>query len=605
MSKTKVFTRGAIAAAVASLLAAPSVIANDEERVIVAFQPGAKAAVQQAVERAGGRTVVDLSNDNAMAIKVPAQALRGLERNPNVLYIEEDVKRELYSTEFEPNLPYGIMMVQADQVSAALAGNRKVCVIDSGYDLGHPDLQTSGVDGVFDSGTGNWFTDENGHGTHVTGTIAALANGLGVVGVVPNGQLNIHVVKVFSESGWAYSSSLIAAADQCANYGSNVINMSLGGSFSSTTERNAFQRLNDDGVLSVAAAGNGGNNRHSYPASYPAVYSVAAVDRDGNHASFSQYNNEVEIAAPGVDVMSTVPRGMGQLSLFSAGSGTYSAIAMDGSPEGEGSGALIDCGLGTSTCQGAQGNVCLMERGQISFADKVLACQNGGGVAAVVYNNESGPLNGTLGGVSVNIPAVGISQADGQTALGSVGSSASVSVGASDWASYNGTSMASPHVAGVAALVWSHFTECTNDEIRAALNATAEDRGAAGRDNYYGHGIVKAKAAYDYLTANGCAGGDNGGGDDDNGGDNGGDDGASITLSASTYKVQGRARADLTWSGADSSSVTIFRNGSSVATVANTGSYTDVTNLRGSGTLTYKVCEAGTQTCSDDVTVSY
>ncbi|RUO27481.1 S8 family serine peptidase [Aliidiomarina sanyensis] len=607
MINKKHFSRAALAAAVSSVLLAPTALANDEERVIVAFQPGAKAAVQQAVERAGGRTVVDLSNDNAMAIMVPSQALQGLQRNPNVLYVEEDVKRELYSSEFEPNSPYGIVMVQADQVSAALAGNRKVCVIDSGYDLGHPDLQTSGVDGVFDSGTGNWFTDENGHGTHVTGTIAALQNGLGVVGVIPNGQLNIHVVKVFGANGWAYSSNLIAAADQCANYGSDIINMSLGGSFSSTTERNAFDRLNDAGVLSIAAAGNGGNNRHSYPASYPAVMSVAAVDRDGNHASFSQFNNQVEIAAPGVDVMSTVPRGMGQLSLFSAGGSTYSAIAMDGSPDGDVSGSLVDCGLGTSTCQGAQGNVCLMQRGQVSFADKVLACQNGGGVGAVIYNNESGPLNGTLGNVSVNIPAVGISQADGQAALSSVGSSASVTVGASDWASFNGTSMASPHVAGVAALVWSHFTECTNDEIRAALNATAEDRGAAGRDNYYGHGIVKAKAAYDYLTANGCAGGNNGGGDDDNGGDNGGGDepGASITLSATTYKVQGRARADLTWSGADSSSVTIFRNGSSVATVANSGSYTDVTDLRGSGTLTYRVCEAGTQTCSDEITVSY
>lgn len=285
---------------------------------------------------------------------------------------------------------------------------------------------------------------------------------------------------------------------------------------------------------------------------------------------------------------------------------------MGGSPNGEASGALVDCGLGTSTCQGAQNNVCLIERGQVSFADKVLACQNGGGVGAVIYNNEAGPLSGTLGGVTVSIPALGISQADGQAALGSIGSSASVSVGASDWAAFNGTSMASPHVAGVAALVWSYFTECSNDEIRAALNATAEDRGTAGRDNLYGYGIVKAKDAYDYLTANGCAGGDNGGGDDgdtgggDDGDTGGGDDGnTNITVSGTTYKERGRVSTDLTWSGADSSSVTIFRNSSSVATVSNTGSYTDATNIRGGGTLTYKVCEAGTQTCSDEITVSY
>lgn len=611
---TKMIKLTTLSAAIAAVLVGPVAAANDVERVIVGFQPGAKANVQAMVERNGGQKVVDLSNDNAMAITIPAQALRGLQNNPNVLYVEEDVKRELFSSEFEPNAPYGISMVQADQVSAAVASNRTVCVIDSGYDLGHPDLQTNAVTGVWDSGTGNWYTDENGHGTHVTGTIAALANGIGVVGVVPNGQMNLHIVKVFGANGWAYSSSLIAAADQCANYGANVINMSLGGSFSSTTERNAFARLNNDGVLSIAAAGNDGSTRSSYPASYDAVVSVAAIDRNKQHASFSQRNSQVEIAAPGVDVMSTVPRGMGQLSLFNVGGSSYGAIAMDGSPDGDVSGALVDCGLGTSTCQGVQNSICLIERGQVSFADKVLACQNGGGRGAVIYNNEAGDLNGTLGNVSVNIPAVGISQESGQSAKNHLGSTAQVNVGASHWASFNGTSMASPHVAGVAALVWSHFPECTNNEIRAALNATAEDLGASGRDNLYGYGLVQAKDAYDYLMSNGCAagggnggddGGDTGGGDDD-GDTGGGDDGATnFSISATSYKVRGRVSVDLTWSGANSSSVTIFRNGSSVATVANTGSYTDNTGRNGSGSFTYKICEAGTSTCSDEISVTY
>lgn len=617
MSFSKSVLALGIGAVVGSSMMLPAFASAEHERVIVTFQPGSKAAVQRSVERVGGRQVVDLSRHNAMAIEIPANALRGLENNPNIILLEEDAKRELFSSEFEPGAPYGISMVQADQVSAQLASGRTVCVIDSGYDMGHPDLQTNFVTGEFDSGTGNWYTDENGHGTHVTGTIAALQNGLGVVGVVPNGELNLHIVKVFGASGWSYSSSLVAAADQCADYGAQVINMSLGGSRAVTTERNAFQRLNDQGVLSIAAAGNDGSTRYSYPASYDSVMSVAAIDRDMQHASFSQRNDQVEISAPGVDVLSTVPRGMGQISTFTAGGSTFSALGMDGSPDGNASGTLVNCGLGTSTCQGAQGAVCLMERGQISFADKVLACQSGGGVAAVIYNNESGPLSGTLGNVSVSIPAVGISQADGQAALSVVGQSANVTLGAGDWASFNGTSMAAPHVAGVAALVWSHFQECTNDEIRTVLKQTALPLGPS---NSYGAGVVQAKAAYDYLTQNGCAGsgdtgggddGDTGGGDDgdtgggDDGDTGGGDDGADITASASTYKVRGVVHTDVSWSGATSSQVTIFRNGSAVATVANSGSFTENTGLRGGGSLTYQVCEAGTSVCSDSITVAY
>lgn len=602
MSFKKQTTRSVLALSAIAAAVSFSANANDsEERVIVGFTPGAQGNVEQVVQAAGGRKEVDLRRHNAMAITVPSQALNGLANNPNVTYIEEDAKRELYSTEFEPNAPYGIGMVQADLVSDAAAGNRTVCVIDSGYDLGHPDLQTSGVTGEFDSGTGDWFTDENGHGTHVTGTIAALANGLGVVGVMPNGKINLHVVKVFSDSGWSYSSSLVAAADQCADYGSNVINMSLGGGRATNTERNAFQSLQDAGVLSIAAAGNDGTTQYSYPASYDAVVSVAAIDSDKALASFSQRNDQVEISAPGVDVLSTVPRGMGQISMFTAGNSSFSANAMDGSPEGNPAGELMDCGLGTSTCADAVGKVCLMERGEISFADKALACEDGGGVAAVVYNNESGALSGTLGNTNVNIPVVGISDTDGAAALNDVGQMAEVSVGASDWAYFNGTSMASPHVAGVAALVWSHFTECSAVQIRDVLNNSAQDLGTSGRNNEFGYGLVQAQAAVNYLNNNPC----DGSGDDGTGGDDGNVD-SPITATADAYKVRGRVSVDVSWTGAESNQVTVARNGSVVATVnTSAGSYTDETGINGSGTFTYQVCEAGTDICSDEIDVTY
>lgn len=506
--------------ACSSVLAASAQAANDKERVIVAFKPGNKAAIESAVAKAGGQKNVDLSRYNAMSITVPANALKGLKNNPNVEYVEADEKRHLMASEYEPNQPYGISQVQADLVSDAAAGNTKVCIIDSGYDLGHPDLQSAGVDGSYDSGTGNWYTDENSHGTHVAGTIAALANGTGVVGVLPNGNINLHIVKVFNADGWGYSSSLIAAADECAAAGANVINMSLGGDRGSKTEERAFGDLDSQGILSVAAAGNAGNTRHSYPASYDAVVSVAAVDEAKQVASFSQQTNQVELSGPGVAVLSSVPRGMGERSEVTVSSTAYDNLAMDGSAKGSASGALTDCGIGDQTCSGASGNICLIERGSISFAEKVQACESGGGVGAIIYNNEPGVVSGTLGETVTSIPSVGISDTDGASLMNQLGASATVSVENSDWAFFDGTSMATPHVVGVAALVWSHYSECSNGDIRSALASTAEDLGTVGRDDAYGYGLVQAKAAYDYLATNGCAG-DTGG--SDGGTDDGGD----------------------------------------------------------------------------------
>ena len=166
----------------------------------------------------------------------------------------------------------------------------------------------------------------------------------------------------------------------------------------------------------------------------------------------------------------------------------------------------------------------MIERGVVSFAEKVQACEAGGGVGTVVYNNEPGVLLGTMGDYVASIPAVGVSDTDGAALLGQIGNNTTVGVTDSDWAYFDGTSMATPHVAGVAALVWSHHTTCSNDDIRNALAATAKDLGAAGRDTMYGHGLVQAKDAVDYLTTNGC-GGSTGG--DTGGGDTGGDDGGS------------------------------------------------------------------------------
>ena len=124
-------------------------------------------------------------------------------------------------------------MVQAAQVPSNNVPNQKVCVIDTGYDIGHPDLQNTsigGYSGSFGVNAGPWDQDGHGHGTHVAGTIAAIGNnGMGVVGVVPTGDMQLYIVRVFNNSGgWAWTSSILAAVEACVDAGSNVVSMSLG-----------------------------------------------------------------------------------------------------------------------------------------------------------------------------------------------------------------------------------------------------------------------------------------------------------------------------------------------------------------------------------------
>jgi serine protease len=488
-----------------------------DARYIVKFRAGRSAAAQGALRAAGAQVVLSLDEQDAVAVRIPAAALNGLTRNPNIEYIEQDVIREPYAWANVPAsgsevLPYGIQMVQADKIAPSSPGNRKLCIIDSGYSDQHDDLRDyTGTDltaKLTDSGSGTWNQDSCGHGSHVAGTIAALAdNGTGVVGVNPG--VALHIVKVFGNNAleggsclWTYSSTLVNALNSCRDAGANVVSMSIGGTFKSRTEELAFNDANKKGVLSIAAAGNAGNNATSYPAGYASVMSVAAVDANEAKGSFSQSNKDVEVAAPGVAVLSTTP--WVDLNTLGAGSTTWSGGRLDGAPRTTAVGSLVDGDLCTSA--GAwSGKVVLCRRGSISFADKVANVQVGGGVAAVVYNSAAsdptcGVYSGTLGTQpTTTIAAITLSCLDGAAALAAVGSSGTVksvfSVPDSGYEAWDGTSMATPHVSAVAALIWSCHPSKTNQEIRNAVTSTARDKGASGRDSSYGFGIVQAKTA--------------------------------------------------------------------------------------------------------------
>jgi subtilisin family serine protease len=338
---------------------------------------------------------------------------------------------------------------------------------------------------------------------------------------------------------------------------------------------------------------------------------VGANDADNQIADFSQFpscttgrgkratTDEticVEVTAGGVDTLSTYPAGMATSASLAADGTGFATSSMENA--GNASGTAYYMGTAESVDAGAAGKICMIDRGNISFYDKVNNCENSGGIGAVIINNEAGMLYATLGETNdTTIPAVGAALEDRSALLSST--TIDIAIGTSDYGFMSGTSMATPAVSGIAALVWSNHPECTGTEIRDALKATAEDQGASGHDVYFGHGIVKAADADAYLTANGCAGGgDNGGGTTP-----GGDD---ISLSTSGYKSKGTKYIDLSWSGAATSTVDVYRNGSKVGSVANTNSYTDTITTKGGGTYTYQVCEAqSTTVCSNNSTVTF
>jgi serine protease len=187
------------------------------------------------------------------------------------------------------------------------------------------------------------------------------------------------IARVFGDDGIQSFSFILQAAEWCGDNGARTINMSLGTRSKSIAGSQIFQELRNEGVLVVASAGNSGDNTKDYPASYDDVVSVAAINDSNKRARFSQFNDQVNLSAPGVQILS--------------------------STAGEG------------------------------------------------------------------------------------------------YSKYDGTSMASSHVAGVAAKIWAARPQCTNEQVREALQNTALDLGDAGRDDMFGFGLVQAVDAYNYLLA--------------------------------------------------------------------------------------------------------
>lgn len=334
----------------------------------------ANGSGRESVTAIGGNILREFSFINALHAELPKTAVEKLAEAPGIAYVELDYTAQAYAQ----TLPWGIDRVNAPDVHAAgfQGSGIKVAVLDTGIMTSHEDLHVAG--GYDTTGIGS-YTDNNGHGTHVAGTIAALNNTVGVIGAAPAAQL--YAVKVLDSSGSGTYTDIIEGIQWAINNDMDVINMSLGGSVGSTALEDACDAAYNAGILLVAAAGNSGTSTGTtecigYPAKYSSVMAVGSTDSNDVRSYFSSTGSTLEIMAPGSSIYSTT------------------------------------------------------------------------------YNGGYGTMSGT--------------------------------------------SMASPHVAGVAALVWSAKTSLTNVQLRNALNETANDM---WNDPWrYGNGLVDAWAAYQYVT---------------------------------------------------------------------------------------------------------
>jgi len=363
-------------------------------RKIVVFSRGMSEAAQDAlIQRFGGRSLRRLDIIHGMAVLLPPRAVAAIQASPGVVRVEDDLQVTALPkppgkgkgpkpkpTPAPETLPWGVDRVDAELAWGESTGaNVRVAIIDSGIDKDHPDLAVAGGRNVANGRPNNW-NDKCGHGTLVAGTVAALDNEIGVIGVAPGADL--YAVRVLNRSCSGWVSDLIAGLQWSMDNNMQVINMSLGLGSDVQSLHDAIIAAHNQGIVLVAAAGNDGpgDDTVDYPAKYPEVIAVSATDPSDAIATFSSRGPEVELAAPGVNILST-------------------------------------------------------------WVDRTYR------------------------------------QADG-------------------------TSMASPHVAGTAALIIAANPGLSADGVRTALRSTADDLGVTGRDDLYGYGLADAEEAVTGVETN-------------------------------------------------------------------------------------------------------
>ena len=253
-----------------------------------------------------------------VSLSLTNQEIAALRSNPNVAMIEEDgvcyALPEAIIFEGQPaplaeTVPVGVQQVKAPPAWGCSRGRgMKVAILDTGIDWNHPDLKPN-FKGAVSFVPGETPMDGHSHGTHCAGTVGAAMNGSGVVGVAP--EVGLYAVKVLANNGNGNWSWLISGLSWCVQNKIHIASMSLGGGGAPAALETMCNAAFNAGVLLVAAAGNSGPGMNTVlqPGKYKNVIAISAIDSANVIASFSSRGPEVELSAPGVQVLSTIPGG--------------------------------------------------------------------------------------------------------------------------------------------------------------------------------------------------------------------------------------------------------------------------------------------------------
>jgi len=290
---------------------------GSERLVILGFHSKPGLSEEALVQSSGGRIQRAFHLIPALAVRLPEDLISDLSQNPKVAYVEEDapvttVDPVVGGPEYENAWSVSHIGSEALHDENITGSGVRIALLDTGIDYNHPDLDANFMGGdnfiSLDPDNHDPFDDSwNSHGTHVAGIIAAERNGEGVVGVAP--EASLYAVKVLDGAGFGSLSSLIAGIEWAVTNEMDVANMSVEVGMDSVSLEQACTAAEEAGLLIVAAAGNSSGGEVTYPARYGSVVAVTATDMDDSVLSLSPLGPEVELAAPGEGIYSTVADG--------------------------------------------------------------------------------------------------------------------------------------------------------------------------------------------------------------------------------------------------------------------------------------------------------